>query len=291
MYADGRVLIKTAPVGHNIAGARGHGYSVWAPIPSGVTFSTVNDMYVYLYSYAPSRNTSTTQEWEMADDLGDSNGNSLQQGGKLPANSTAQRTVGRIYAAAGQTVTYKLFPEINGTSQNISVYNTSGIIVSQVTGTSSNSAALTGSYTPASDGWLTLKVKHANATTAAQKVWVNITYTAPTNVNTRTSPGNLRTLNFASENEVTQTQSAVSIFPNPTNSKVYFAFQDLNENEKITLKLYDLQGRQLINETSDKSDVENIFNSKFELLNNGVYFIQIESSLVNEKIKLVKLKN
>ena len=96
VFADGRVLIKTAPTAHTIAGANGHGYSIWAPIPNGVTFSNVSDIYNYLSTYLPARNVATTQEWEMANDLGDSNINSLKQGGALPKNSIAQRIVGRI---------------------------------------------------------------------------------------------------------------------------------------------------------------------------------------------------
>ena len=86
----------------------------------------------------------------MADDLGDSHLQSLKQGGRLPDYSTAQRTVGRIYADAGKGITYKVFPEVNGRTQNIALYNTSGTMVSDVTGTSSSSTPLTGSYTPGS---------------------------------------------------------------------------------------------------------------------------------------------
>ena len=49
---------------------------------------------------------STTQEWEMSDDLGDSHPLSLQQGGRLPRNSVETRTAGRIFVEAGRPVSY-----------------------------------------------------------------------------------------------------------------------------------------------------------------------------------------
>jgi len=50
--------------------------------------------------YQPSRNKRTIQEWEMADDLGDSHCNSLGYGGALPDNSTNQRVVGKIFGSS-----------------------------------------------------------------------------------------------------------------------------------------------------------------------------------------------
>jgi len=72
VFNDRRVLIKTAPVGHTISNARGHGYSIWAPAPAGVTITSVQDLYNVLDTYQQPRSPSTKQEWEMADDLGDS---------------------------------------------------------------------------------------------------------------------------------------------------------------------------------------------------------------------------
>ena len=295
VQADGRVLIKTAPCGHTISNARGHGYSIWAPIPSGTTFSTVNDLYNYLMTYNPSRSATTVQEWEMADDLGDSHANSLQQGGKLPTNSTAQRTAGRIYANAGNVVNYKLYPEVNGTSQNIAIYNTSGTLVSQVTGTSSSSSPLTGTYTPSASGWLKIKVKNSNATTAGQKVWVNVAYTAPTSVDTRNSPGNLR-VTQPDEEELAESGleelalgADVDAYPNPTNSSLHFSFEGVDENETISLNLVDIRGRALVSVREKQSDLASRFNTDFEKLNTGIYFLSIQSGSMNRKIRVVKL--
>lgn len=289
VQADGRVLIKTAPVGHTISGARGHGYSIWAPKPAGVTISTVTDIYNYLAGYTPSRSTQTTQEWEMADDLGDSHVKSLQQGGKLPTNSTAQRTVGRIYAASGQTITYKLYPEVNGLSQNIALYNTSGTLVSQANGTSSNTSPLTGTYSPGSDGWLTIKVKNSTSTQAGQKVWVNVTYTAPTTVNTRSGAGSLRQAPQVPVQEVVSKKS-IKVYPNPTSSNVTFATTGFENNETLTVKLCNAEGKMLVHFTGTKQQVQPLFNEQFNELKTGIYLLQVNAQSFNEQIKLIKIK-
>jgi alpha-amylase len=291
VFGDGRVLIKTAPVGHTIAGARGHGYSIWAPIPAGTTFTTVNDLYNYLATYAPGRATSTVQEWEMADDLGDSHAKSLKQGGRLPDNSTAQRTVGRIYVAAGKTITYKLFPEVNGRTQNIALYNTSGTIVSQVTGTSSNTTPLTGTYTNTTDRWLTIKIKNSTSTVAGQKVWVNVTYTAPVAVNTRSGNGSLRT---AGEEEeavpaaelVLNQQGAISLYPNPAADHVFIRMK--NPAEEIRLRLITADGKELMNTKGTLVNVQTVLNNQLLLLEKGTYLVKIQTAGEQKTVKLVK---
>lgn len=292
VYGDGRVLIKTAPVGHTITGACGHGYSIWAPVPAGVTFNTIADLQQYLMTYSPSRATSTVQEWEMANDLGDSHANSLRQGGSLPTNSTAERIAGRIYVNAGTPVQMLLYPEVNGRSQTLMVYNTSNAIVSQKTGTSSNTAPLSHSFTPSTTGWYSIRVKNGASNTAAMKVWVNVSYTAPAVVDTRSSPGNLREaleLNdevsggFSGSREV-----FASVFPNPAQSEVSFEFSGVASDELVEFCLMDLQGRELFRRVSEAAFIAGDFNAGFRGLGRGVYLLSLRSSGLNQQIRLLK---
>lgn len=184
VQADGRVLIKTTPVGHNIPGANGHGYSIWAPVPTGVTFSNVADIATYLSAYTPGRSTRTTQEWEMADDLGDSHCKSLGQGGRLPDNATNERIVGKITSAAGTLITCKLIPEIDGRDLTITLSDANGKLLSTASGISTIASPLTLNYTPMTPGWVVAKVRNTTGTYAGQKCWVNIAYTAPAIVST-----------------------------------------------------------------------------------------------------------
>ena len=172
--ADQRVRINTPPCnGSALLGRRG--YSVWAPV--GQDNST----------YVPARATLTTQEWEMADDLGDLNCGGLGQGGALPSNSTSTRLVGKIFTQAGQPVSYNLYPEAatgNTRSLTLGVYDLRGQLLSSASGTT----AATGSYTPSTTGWLALKARNTTATVAGQRCYVKVSYTAPAAVNTLTAP-------------------------------------------------------------------------------------------------------
>lgn len=175
--ADKRVRINTPPCdGSALLGRRG--YSVWAPVGQDNA------------AYAPARVAATTQEWEMADDLGDANCQGLGQGGRLPDFSTNRRLAGKIYALAGQPVTYELYPETSGNANSLTVgvYDLRGNPLSTASGTTS----AVGNYVPAATGWLALKVQNTSATYAGQRCFVKATYTAPAAVDTRsaTAPDN-----------------------------------------------------------------------------------------------------
>ena len=164
--AGGVVNISTPPCNPALNPASRHGYSVWAPD------GQLND------NYAPPRAKTTTQEWEMADDLGDKHPNSLTQGGALPANATNQRVAGKIFVAQGKIVTFVLYPAVATQHNRIGLYNLDGELLAEQDG----SGTLTGTWTPDYTGWVAIKVRKNSATGIKQKCWVNVTYTAPATV-------------------------------------------------------------------------------------------------------------
>jgi glycosidase len=190
---DGRVLIRTAPNGHNIPNAFGHGYSIWAPLPTGVTFSSVTDIYNYLSTFTPARSPITNQEWEMADDLGDSHCLSLGQGGRLPDNSMNERMAGKIFAAANQPITCTVSPEVDGRNLTVTLYNMLGDQVATASGVATAAAPLVVNYTPTADGWINMKVRNTADNYAGQRCWVRASYTAPQVVNTSSPAGSIPT--------------------------------------------------------------------------------------------------
>ena len=292
VYSDGRVLIKTAPVGHSIPGAYGHGYSIWAPVPAGVTFTSIADLQAYLMEYRPGRAVSTVQEWEMANDLGDSHVNSLRQGGSLPTNSIAERIAGRIYAQAGLPVKILLYPEINGRTQTLMMYNTSNAIVSQITGTSSNTAPLTLNFTPSATGWYSIRVKNGTSKTSAMKVWVNVSYTAPSVVDTRSTPGNLREAIDPEYSEADlfslSKETYASVYPNPAASDVSFEFSGVAADAMVDLQVFDISGRELFHMSATPAELAGLFNSRFRNLRNGVYQLKLNGSGLIQQIRLLK---
>ncbi|GAB2954447.1 hypothetical protein GCM10027048_19830 [Hymenobacter coalescens] len=171
---DGKryVNINTPPCNGSAAQGR-RGYSVWGPENLGA-------------AYAPPRSVRTEQEWEMADDLGDRNCQSLGQGGRLPDYSTNTRVVGKIFVRSGQAVNYELYPELPNTGRQLtlSLHDAQGLRLHAADG----AAALIGSYTPAATGWLTLKVRNAAATYTGQRCFVKASYVAPASLDARATP-------------------------------------------------------------------------------------------------------
>ncbi|MFK7969616.1 MAG: alpha-amylase family glycosyl hydrolase [Bacteroidia bacterium] len=157
--ANGRITIWVPPVdpANNL-----YGYCVWGP--SGIQGA-----------YVPARDSLTTQEWELDDDLGDSHCQSLQQGGALPAGACNQRIAGKVFVKGGRSVTFELFPSNNTQNLTVGAYGLDGAVLAEVSGTGS----LTGTYTPQNDTWITLKARNTTAVNMGQKVWVKVTYQAP----------------------------------------------------------------------------------------------------------------
>lgn len=171
--ADGRVQISTPPCnGIDTNGRRG--YSVWAPTGTSGGFGPTP--------------IPTTQEWEMADDLGDSHPNSLQQGGQLPANSTEPRQVGQIWPGNGHQIQIETYPQDAGEAYILKIYDSSNSLVYTSPGTTGNGNF---SYTPVEEDWHLITVQNETTATDGQKIWVKATYTGPT------SPVTPDIINFA----------------------------------------------------------------------------------------------
>ncbi|MEE1183609.1 MAG: alpha-amylase domain-containing protein, partial [Paludibacteraceae bacterium] len=159
-WGDGRFNVRVTPAD----GKGGLGYAVWAPI--------------YESNYKPYRNKVTQQEWEMADDLGDSHCNSLGQGGALPEKSCEQRLVGKIYVESGKKISYNVYQEKTGNDVTFALYDLDGNQLHKKNSTKT----ITGSYTPTKTGWVAMKVWNTVNTNAGQKCWVNVAYQAPATV-------------------------------------------------------------------------------------------------------------
>jgi alpha-amylase len=174
--ADQRCRVLTQPVNFPTDSGNYHGYSVWAPVPGNTPFTSVAAMQAYLGTYTPPLNTETTQEWEMANDLGDSHCLSLMQGGALPANSTNTRTVGKIFVENATTIAYRVEPATNNVT--VSFHSLDGTELHSANG----SGVITGSFTSSYTGWITAKIRNTANNTPEQNALVRLTYTAPQTV-------------------------------------------------------------------------------------------------------------
>ncbi|NII25032.1 DUF1939 domain-containing protein [Pseudoflavitalea sp. X16] len=226
--ANGRVTIYVPPCdGSNVR----RGYCIWGP--AGVTGG-----------FNPTQR-STTQEWEMANDLGDSHASSLQQGGALPASSTTLRTVGKVFDETGKTITVNLYPANTAQNLTLNLYNSSNTIVQTVSGTGN----LTLTYTPSSTGLYAVKVKNTSAANPAQNVYVKVTYTAPKVANTSSYPARVGQQPGKPALSTEEPSIIVKNYPDPFSTVTTVSFT-LPEKSLTNVQLYNLQGqlvRQVLN--------------------------------------------
>jgi alpha-amylase len=165
VYGGGKVNISIPPCdGSANLGRRG--YCVWAP--QGMDTNYVR----------PGK--STTQEWEMSDDLGDSHMSSLQQGGALPNNSLECRTVGRIFAKSGTTINVELYPSVSTLPIRLILLDKD----CQEVDSMEQAGTINFSHQATYDGWYTIRIRNASSTQAGQKCWVKAIYLAPQVVQT-----------------------------------------------------------------------------------------------------------
>lgn len=158
---DGRALIKAPPVDP----ANGtYGFAIWGPQGT-------------LPTYTPSRSTTTQQEWEMANDLGDSHCQSLKQGGALPDNSTEWRIAGKIFVAGGSQVSYNLIADASK-DLTLEFVDISGIVASSTNGL----GTLSGNFSATQTGWLVMRMRNTTLAQLGQNCFLNVSYTAPATI-------------------------------------------------------------------------------------------------------------
>jgi len=253
------------------------GYTVWAP--AGVTGG-----------FAPPTNV-TTQEWEMANDLGDSHASSLKQGGALPASSNALRTVGRVFNEANKTITITVYQQLTATPKNIAIqiYNASGSsILKTVTG---STATLSTTYTPTTTGYYMIKVRNNNTANPTQKVWVKVSYTAPravTVANYAKTDGD--DLEAADEAEIPSSIELNQNYPNPFNPSTNIAFS-LPSEMHVKLTIYNMLGQEvrvLANEVMPKGANMRSFDAAG--MASGVYIYKLDTPSGSKSARMILTK-
>ncbi len=267
VYGGGKVNISIPPCdGTALQGRRG--YAVWAP--QGIT-----DNYV-----RPSQRI--TQEWEMANDLGDSQINSLKQGGELPDNSTDCRVVGRVFPQAGEVIDIELYPVDTTLAITLIILDKNCNPLDSIT----QAGVINFSYTPTESDWHTIRINNATATQAGQKCWVKVAYQAPEVVST-SGTKNKCECTVTSTNTMDELSNAqVMIYPNPFRETFHVQL-DFVATAETTLKIMSLDGRIIY------TDVFQAGQSNLEVstaeLQNGSYIVEVQSGLSTVRKTVVKL--
>jgi alpha-amylase len=107
-----RVTIEVPPARGDGAVKR-KGYSIWGP--EGIAGSLNSPI-------------STTQVWEMANDLGDSHTNSLGQGGGMAAGDRSAHFVGQIQTAPRSGAAVRVVPEYEAKRYRLTALDASGSV-------------------------------------------------------------------------------------------------------------------------------------------------------------------
>ena len=221
VYGGGKVDISIPPCDGSANNGR-RGYCIWAP--DGIQTNYVNS------------SESITQEWEMADDLGDSHVASLQQGGKLPSNSQECRVVGKVFPKANSTISVELYPLFSTLSINLLLVDSNCNVIDSTSGIGN----ILHDFNIADESWYTIKIRNTTPNQMGQKCWVKLTYDAPTSPNLNTTKNKCAcssTTSFNFEDQLID----YNIYPNPANE-----FIQILDNENIYGKEYeilDISGR------------------------------------------------
>ena len=221
VYGGGKVDISIPPCDGSANNGR-RGYCIWAP--DGIQTNYVNSSeYI-------------TQEWEMADDLGDSHVASLQQGGKLPSNSQECRVVGKIFPKANSTISVEFYPLFSTLSINLLLVDTNCNVIDSTSGVGN----ILHDFNVADESWYTIKIRNTTPNQMGQKCWVKLTYEAPTSPNLNTTKNKCACSSTTSIN-FEDHPIDYYVYPNPANDFIQILY-----NENIYAKDYeilDLSGR------------------------------------------------
>ena len=158
--ADGRVQISTPPCNGT---ARRRGYSVWGPIGININ-APISPLPL-----------PTAQEWELENDLGDSHPRSLGQGGRLPSQSLAWRTAGKVYPAGGSVLKVESFVIDPTAELELQIADACGNSLGSQIGRGNQVF----NFTVATVGWYQIRVRNTSLANNGQKLFIKATYTAP----------------------------------------------------------------------------------------------------------------
>lgn len=263
VYGGGLVDVSIPPCdGTAMAGRKG--YSVWAPV--GISTNYVRP------------GTSITQEWEMADDLGDSGLASLQQGGKLPNNSRDCRVVGKVFPDSATTVTVNVYPENPSLSITLEWINNACEVVDTLAAVGTMTFQASAQYA----GWHTLRIRNTTPNQAGQKCWVKVNYTAPQVVQTNVAKQKCACVQSGAS---IPEQDAFEhrIYPNPTRDVVYI--ESLTEEPITDLYLYNIGGQCLRHIHGENEPVASL---SLAGLDRGMYVLQVGTGKGQVLYKLIK---
>lgn len=275
--------INTPPCNGTANNGR-RGYAVWAPVNAVTNFTLAEK--------------TTTQEWEMDNDLGDSHASSLRQGGQTMANNNADanaRRVGSIFVQSGKAISYQVTRGNTAHQLVLQLFTATGTTPVHTFTTTGTTASLTGTYTPNFTGWVRIRIKNSAATAPAQKSWVRMTYTSPQTANTAANASPTARIDDEPmttdasngfEDKITASESFI-LYPNPTLANDINLMLNSEEEKAVSVKVMDIQGREVYAEQVTLYRGSNDFRLKVaQRLETGLYVVQIPELGMTKKVNI-----
>ena len=248
VYGGGKIDISIPPCdGSANLGRRG--YCIWAP--DGIQTNYVN----------PSE--SITQEWEMANDLGDSHPLSLQQGGMLPVNSQECRVVGKVYAKEYSTINVELYPLFSNLSINLLLVDSNCTVIDSISGVGN----LIHDFDVSSESWYTIKIRNTTANQSGQKCWVKVNYEAPSHPFLDAIKNKCSCIPPPSVG-LYEIIDKLNIYPNPTTGIINLSF--VKDYSSSKFEVVDLSGKVVL-----FGKVNNKLELDVSHLTKGIYYLKI----------------
>lgn len=164
VYGGGKIDINIPPCDGTAPNGR-KGYSIWAPDGIITNYNNSSEQII--------------QEWEMANDLGDSHISSLQQGGMLPNQSKECRVVGKVHLETQSNLNIEFYPLFNNLSVDILLLDSNCNTIDSITGIGDFSH----DFTILNEDLYTIKIRNTTENQMGQKCWLKVTYNAPTKPN------------------------------------------------------------------------------------------------------------
>jgi alpha-amylase len=208
----------------------------------------------------------------MADDLGDKQIVSLQQGGRLPDNSLDCRTVGKIFVKNGSEININIFPEDSTRGIQFILLDKNCNPIDSISGNGNLTFTKIASY----DGWYTMRVKNTTSTQLGQKCWVKATYSAPEVVQTNVTK-NKCACSITNTAIIEELEQKINLYPIPATSSIHVTLGEVNCTWKIT----DVNGRIVKSGVNNSSD----FDIDIDGLEAGMYYFGtiLNGSLIHKK--------
>ncbi|MEC8408180.1 MAG: alpha-amylase family glycosyl hydrolase [Bacteroidota bacterium] len=248
VYGGGKIDISIPPCdGSANLGRRG--YCIWAP--DGIQTNYVN----------PSE--SITQEWEMANDLGDSHPLSLQQGGMLPVNSQECRVVGKVYAKEYSTISVELYPLFSTLSINLLLVDSNCTVIDSISGVGN----LIHDFDVSSESWYTIKIRNTTANQSGQKCWVKVNYESPSHPFLDAIKNKCSCIPPPSVG-LYEIIDNLNIYPNPTTGIINLSF--VKDYSSSKFEVVDLSGKVVL-----FGKVNNKLELDVSHLTKGIYYLKI----------------